>query len=103
MNEFVSVSRAETVEILKRTKRGLYSLHGLQSASHCDRLSMVASKENQFPPSHQGLKCPPKATLARSQEQAMIHTFINFQVSFIVGHSKRPAFIIEDDSDLAVY
>ena len=29
MNEFVSLSRAVTVEILQRTKRALHGLHGL--------------------------------------------------------------------------
>lgn len=66
-------------------------------------VAMTTTDYNQFPPLHSGLKSPPIAIMARSQEQTMIHTFINCQVPFIFGHSKCPAFIIEDDSDLTVY
>ena len=74
--------------------------------------SIAASKENQFPPSSLN---PNTATTMRSQEQTIMNTFNNCQVSFIVGRSKRApevskpqsssrqskhrAFIIEDDSD----
>ena len=78
--------------------------------------SMTASKENQFPPSFSGLQAQNfsvNPTMTRSQEQTMMNTFNNCQVSFIIGRSKRApeiskrqassckrsAFIIEDDSD----
>ena len=78
--------------------------------------SMTATKENQFPPSLSGFQAQNfsvSPTMMRSQEQTMINTFNNCQVSFIIGRSKRApeiskrqpssykrrAFIIEDDSD----
>ena len=78
--------------------------------------SMTVSKENQFPPSFSGfqaLNFSVNPTMKRSQEQIMMNTFNNCQVSFIIGRSKRApeiskrqpssskrrAFIIEDDSD----
>ena len=79
--------------------------------------SMTASKENQFPPSLPGFQTQnffvTNPTMMRSQEQTMMNTFNNCQVSFIVGRSKRApeiskrqlssckrrAFIIEDVSD----
>ena len=41
MYEFASVSRAEKVEILQRTKRGL---HGAQSAFYYDRFPMLSKQ-----------------------------------------------------------
>ncbi|CAH3038482.1 unnamed protein product [Porites lobata] len=78
--------------------------------------SMTATKENQFPPSLSGFQAQNfsvNPTMMRCQEQTMINTFNNCQVSFIIGRSKRVpeiskrqpssfkrrAFIIEDDSD----
>ena len=78
--------------------------------------SMTATRENQFPPSLPGFQAQNfsvNPTLIRSQEQTMMNTFNNCQVSFIIGRSKRApeiskrqpsfckrrAFIIEDDSD----
>ena len=78
--------------------------------------SMTATKENQFPPSLSGFQTQNfsvNPTMMRSQEQTMMNTFNNCQVSFIIGRSKRApeiskrqpssckrrAFIIEDDSD----
>ena len=78
--------------------------------------SMTATKENQFPPSlsrFQAQNFSVNPTMMRSQEQTMMNTFNNCQVSFIIGRSKRApeiskrqpssckrrAFIIEDDSD----
>ena len=78
--------------------------------------SITATKENQFPPSlssFQAQNFSVNPTMMSSQEQTMINTFNNCQVSFIIGRSKRApkvskrqpssckrrAFIIEDDSD----
>ena len=78
--------------------------------------SMTATKENLFPPSLSGFQAQNfsvNPTMMRSQEQTMMNTFNNCQVSFIIGRSKRApeiskrqpssckrrAFIIEDDSD----
>ena len=78
--------------------------------------SMTATKENKFPPSLSGFQAQNfsvNPTMMRSQEQTMMNTFNNCQVSFIIGRSKRApeiskrqpssckrrAFIIEDDSD----
>ena len=79
-------------------------------------LSMTVKKENQFPPSLLGFQAQNfsmNPIMMRSQEQTMMNTFNNCQVSFIIGRSKRApeiakqqpssckrrAFIIEDDSD----
>ena len=81
--------------------------------------SMTATKENQFPPSLSGFQAQNfsvNPTMMRSQEQTMMNTFNNCQVSFIVGRSKwgpefskwqpssckRWAFITEDDSDWTI-
>ena len=78
--------------------------------------SMTATKENQFPPSLSGYQAQNfsvNPTMMRSQEQTMMNTFNNCQVSFIISRSKRApeiskrrlssckrrSFIIEDDSD----
>ena len=78
--------------------------------------SMTASKENQFAPSFSGLQDQNfslNPTMMRSQEQTIMNMFNNYQVSFIICHSKRAleiskrqpssckirAFIIEDDPD----
>ena len=78
--------------------------------------SMTATKENLFTPSLSGFQAQNfsvNPTMMRSQEQTMMNTFNNCQVSFIIGRSKRAseiskrqpssckrrAFIIEDDSD----
>ena len=52
--------------------------------------SMTASKGNQFPPlGFQAQNFSVNPTMMRSQEQTMMNTFNNCQVSFIIGRSKR--------------
>ena len=54
--------------------------------------SMTASKENQLPPSLPGFQAQNfsvNPTMMMSQEQTMMNTFNNCQVSFIIGRSKR--------------
>ena len=56
------------------------------------RPSMTASKENQFQPSFSGFQAQNfslNPAIMMSQEQTMMNTFNNFQVSFIIGRSKR--------------
>ena len=53
---------------------------------------MTATKENQFPPSLSGFQArnfSVNPAMMRSQEQTMMNTFNNCQVSFIIGCSKR--------------
>ena len=55
------------------------------------RSSATATKENQFPPSLYGFQAQNfsvSPTMMRSQEQTMINTFNNCQVSIIIGRSR---------------
>ena len=60
--------------------------------------SMTASKENQFQPSFSGFQAQNfslNPTIMMSQEQTMMNMFNNFQVSFIIGRSKRTPEILK--------